>query len=99
MVITLSLTVSRKLGAMYGEERQNPFPIEQETCSVRPLDVKNSHRALPWESQSFQVVLVVRFVYLFIQPLFQCSAVFNWGDLWRDLVSRILCLVLVHVYV
>lgn len=32
MLVTLSVTVPRKLVAMYGEERQNTFPIEQETC-------------------------------------------------------------------
>lgn len=32
MVVMLSVTVSRKLVAVYGEKRQNPFPIEQETC-------------------------------------------------------------------
>lgn len=31
-------------------------------CSVRPLDMKNSHRPLPWEIQSFWMVLLVRFV-------------------------------------
>lgn len=31
MVVMLSVTVSRKLLAMYGEERQNPFAVEQET--------------------------------------------------------------------
>lgn len=63
MVVMLSVTVSRKLVAMYGEERQNAFPIEQENlCSVRSLDAKNLHRPLPWEIQSFQMVLMVRFV-------------------------------------
>lgn len=32
MVVMLSVTVYRKLVAVYGEEKQNAFPIEQENC-------------------------------------------------------------------